>query len=140
MTDKLFVILTEPKKIKKEIKRVSNRIEDLRLMMLPSAIRYDADKVMSSPSDPMMKFAERLDELEKEKSKLAVKYIESTDRVIDLSNELTEDSMKDVIQWRFIRSLKPYQIAKELGYSERQVYRIYGEAIEELEKLVIECQ
>ena len=87
MTDKLFVILTEPKKIKKEIKRVSNRIEDLRLMMLPSAIRYDADKVMSSPSDPMMKFAERLDELEKEKSKLAVKYIESTDRVIDLSNE-----------------------------------------------------
>lgn len=136
MTDELFQILTEPKKIKSEIKRVCERIEDTRLMMLPSAIRYDKDKVLSSPSDPMIKFAEKLDELEKQKENLIQKYIISRQRMIDLIEMLTEDNQKDIIQARYMKNLRFYQIADEIGYSEAQTYRIYADAIEQLERII----
>lgn len=136
MTDELFQILTEPKKIKSEIKRVCERIEDTRLMMLPSAIRYDKDKVLSSPSDPMIKFAEKLDELEKQKENLIQKYIISRQRMTDLIEMLTEDNQKDIIQARYMKNLRFYQIADEIGYSEAQTYRIYADAIEQLERII----
>lgn len=63
MTNKLYNILTKPSTIKADIKRMQERIDDLRLMMLPSAIRYDKDKVVSSPSDPMSKYIINLESM-----------------------------------------------------------------------------
>ena len=50
--------------IKVEMVRLEQRVDYIRSSMLPSAIRYDKDNVISSPEDPMGKFAERLSDLE----------------------------------------------------------------------------
>lgn len=139
MTDRLFVVLTTPKRLKSEIQRLDERIEDTRLMMLPSAIRYDTDKVKSSPSDPMLKFAEKIDELEKKKEKLLPEWLKARDKLFNLIDRLTEDDYKKIIQDRFMNSKKFAQIVEEMPYVERQVYRKYSEAIEELESFV-KCQ
>lgn len=137
MTDKLYHILTEPKRIKSKIKRISERIEDTRLMMLPSGIRYDMDKIISSPSDQMLKFAEKLDELDKEKQKLTKEYFEARDYLFELVDNLSDETKKDIIQNHFILNKKFYQIAERIQYSEAQTYRLYADAIEELENMIV---
>ena len=42
-----------------------NQVSELRSMLLPSAIRYDKDKVQTSPNgDPFIRTLEKIDELE----------------------------------------------------------------------------
>ena len=64
MTDELYETLNQPKWIKREIDVTKARMEKLRVMMLPGAIRYDKDSVQSTPKDPMLEFAEQLDSLD----------------------------------------------------------------------------
>lgn len=138
MTDKLFAILTKPKKLKSDINRIDERIEDTRLMMLPSAIRYDKDKVITSPSDPMLKFAEKIDELEQKKKQLQAEYITARDKLISLIDMLSDDRMKDIIQSRYMMARKFNQIVEGLPLEESQMYRLHSKAIEEMEKIIKE--
>lgn len=136
MTNKLYNILTKPSSIKADIKRMQERIDDLRLMMLPSAIRYDKDKVVSSPSDPMSKYIINLEKYELKQKKLMDQYVEARDTMIELIDRLEIPCQRDVIQYRFMNGLKFYEIAEEIQYSEAQTYRIYADAIEALEALI----
>lgn len=136
MTNKLYNILTQPSNIKADIKRMQERIDDLRLMMLPSAIRYDKDKVVSSPSDPMSKYIINLEKYELKQKKLMDQYVEARDIMIELIDRLEIPCQRDVIQYRFMNGLKFYEIAEEIQYSEAQTYRIYADAIEALEVLL----
>ena len=49
----VYDFLCKPRNIKSEIRRAEAERENLRLRMYPSAVRYDTDKVQSSPVDPM---------------------------------------------------------------------------------------
>lgn len=138
MTNKLFEILTKPKKLKSDINRVDERIEDTRLMMLPSAIRYDTDKVVSSPSDPMLKFAEKIDELERKKAQLQSEYIVARDKLINLIDRLSDERMKDIIQSRYMMARKFSEIVEGLPLEESQMYKLHSKAIGEMEKIVKE--
>lgn len=137
MTDELYQILNRPREIKREVRRINERIEDCRIMMLPSAIRYDTDKIVSSPSDPMLKFAEKLDELETQHKKLLDEYVDARDVLIDMIDKLDDSRQKDVIQTRFMNDCKLYQVAEVLGYSESHIYRIYADAIDNLEMMIV---
>lgn len=137
MTDKLYQILNKPRFIKRDIRRINERIEDCRIMMLPSAIRYDTDKVVSSPSDPMLKFAEKLDELEAQQKKLLDEYIGARDVLLNMVDRLDDSRQKDIIQTRYMNDQKFYQVAESLGYSESQIFRIYADAIDNLEMMIV---
>ena len=52
------------REIKLEIMRLEQREAYIRSSMLPGAIRYDKDNVISSPEDPMGRYMERLSDLE----------------------------------------------------------------------------
>lgn len=137
MTDKLYQILNRPRFIKGDIRRMNERVEDVRIMMLPSAIRYDTDKIISSPQDPMLKFAERLDDLEQKRNKLMEEYINARDVMFKYIDRLTSETHKDIIQSRFLSEIKFNQIAESLGYSESQIFREYADAIEILENMIV---
>ena len=76
MKDEVYEFLTMPKKTKLQIRSKQMQIEDLRLQMLPGAVRYDKDIVQSSPEDPMMKFIVRVDELERDIEGLKQRYVD----------------------------------------------------------------
>lgn len=136
MTDELFAVLTKPRNIKAEMRRIDARIEDTRLMMLPSAIRYDTDKVISSPSDPMLKFAEKIDELEQKKKKFKEEYLEARSILLSLVDKLSDNVMKDIIQGRYMSEMKFRDIVEILPVEEAQMYRLHNKAIEEMEKMI----
>lgn len=136
MTDELLKILTKPRNIKAEMRRVDARIEDTRLMMLPSAIRYDTDKVISSPSDPMLKFAEQIDELEQQKKKLKEEYLVARSKLLNLVDKLSDNIMKDVIQARYMSEMRFKDIVETIPVEEAQMYRLHNKAIGEMEEII----
>lgn len=138
MTNKLFEILDKPKKLKDDIALINQRIEDTRLMMLPSAIRYDTDKVVSSPIDPMLKFAEKIDELERKKAQLQSEYIVARDKLINLIDKLSDERMKYIIQSRYMMGKKFSEIVETIPLEESQMYKLRSKAIGEMEKIVKE--
>lgn len=48
-----------------DIETLQLRIKELQLSLLPSGIRYDTDKVQTSPSDQMLEIAAKVDDLER---------------------------------------------------------------------------
>ena len=49
-----------------DIETLQLRIKELQMSLLPSGIRYDTDKVQTSPTDQMLKVAAEVDALERE--------------------------------------------------------------------------
>lgn len=138
MTDELFEILSAPNIIKHKIKRLNIKISDTRLMMLPSGIRYDVDKVLSSPSDPMLKFAERISEYEEEVQKLERMYLDKRDELTKLIETLSDDDMKDILYAKCIEDISLYKMPDYVNMSKSKIYTLYGKAINLLEREIVE--
>ena len=133
MTEAVYKLLTKPRKIRGQIKMAEAEMEGLKLSMLPGAIRYDKDKVQASPQDPMAQYAVRLDELERKIEDLQTEYLNAQDEVVTVANELTSPG-DVIITLRFISGWDFQSIAKEISMSERQMFRYYKVAQEELMK------
>ena len=103
--------------------RLKAKHDELESCLLPAAIRYDKDKVQSSPEDAMSKILAEVHELEKEMSQVQIaksKRIEEIYRDIrsvDLEEERTSLTM------RFINRVSVSEIAEQMGYSEQRIYQ-----------------
>ena len=133
MTEAVYKLLTKPRKIRGQIKKAEAEMEGLKLSMLPGAIRYDKDKVQASPQDSMAQYAVRLDELERKIEDLQIEYLNAQDEVVAVANELTSPG-DVIITLRCISGWDFQSIAKEISMSERQMFRYYKVAQEELAK------
>ena len=124
--------LTAPRRTQRKIAVTKAQMERLRVMMLPGAIRYDKDSVQTSPQDPMLEFAEKIDDLTRKKEKLELEYLRQYEEVEQMA-ELLDETHRAVIKLRYLAEYKPPEIALELNYSESTVYKLKREAIKLLE-------
>ena len=124
--------LTAPRRTKRKIAVTKAQMERLRVMMLPGAIRYDKENVQTSPQDPMLVFAEKMDELTSNAKQLETLYMQQYQEVETMADTL-DDAHRDVIKLRYLAEYKPTEIAIELNYSESTVYKLKREAIKLLE-------
>ena len=133
MTDELYTLLNKPKWTKIRIATKRAQIEDLHLMMLPSGIRYDKESVQSSPSDPMMKFIEKLSDLESDLKALEKSYTEQYTEVEKLIKKLDDARLEEIVTLRYLVGYDPKDIATAMGYAESWVHKLHRDAIKELE-------
>jgi RNA polymerase sigma factor (sigma-70 family) len=124
--------LTAPRRIKRKIAVTKAQMERLRVMMLPGAIRYDKDSIQTSPQDPMLVFAEKMDELTRQAKDLELLYMNEY-KEVEAMAETLDDAHRDVLKLRYLAEYKPVEIAIELNYSESTVYKLKREAIKLLE-------
>ena len=136
MKDEVYDFLTAPKKTKLKIRAKQMQIEDLRLMMLPGAIRYDKDSVQSSPEDPMMKFIVRVDELETAIKELKKQYVGEQKLISEAIEELEDDREKVVLIGRYVRGESYDEIAAELFLSTDRVFQIHRSAVGNMVEIV----
>lgn len=136
MTDELYARLNAPKDAKCRIETNQEKIKELHIMMLPSGIRYDKDYVQTSPEDPMLKFAEKLERLEKEKVELERRYIEAYEDVEALSKKLNNADQEKIIVWRHLLCKNNRDYANKIDRAESSVNRLYGDAIKALEVII----
>ena len=129
MKDEVYEFLTMPKKTKLQIRSKQMQIEDLRLQMLPGAIRYDKDIVQSSPEDPMLKFIVRVDELERDIEGLKQQYVDEQ-KLISEAIEMLEDKREQVVLiCRYVSGDSYDEIAAELSLSVDRVFQIHRSAV-----------
>lgn len=137
MTDELYKLIHKPLSIKSKIRSREAQIKDLELMMMPSAIRYDKDKVQTSPDgDPMLTYTSRVMELEKEISNLKKEYLSEQKKLTDMIENVQDPNEQEVLILRYINGLFFETIAKNMPASISSVYRWHRIGINNMEELI----
>lgn len=115
----------------RQMERCKERIQEIRLSILPSAINTDGMPHGHNSSD-LSPYAVLLDQEERKYKramyKRAMKCKEITDRIEKLENE----DEKDVLTYRYIQLLKWEDICVIMKHSWQHVHRIHSRALENL--------
>lgn len=107
--------------------RVKAKHDELESCLLPAAIRYDKDKVQTSPDDAMSKICAEIAELENLMNRLQLAKsirIEEIDKTI---NALESDEERTVLTMRFINRVPVRDIAEAMGYAEPTIYKFLNQ-------------
>lgn len=129
--NKAKALLYQVRDEQKEINIIREQIAQAELALLPSAIRYDQDKVQSSPSDPMIRMAEKVERYEGQLRKHLDRIMTRRQRAFVLVRRVKDPMQRQVLELFFLdeRRLSMAQVAETIGYTERQTYRIYKDAL-----------
>lgn len=123
-----------------ELKILDAKIERYEVMTQGHAIRYDVDKVQTSPSDPVSAAMEKLYELMGKRKKVQTKMIKAVAEAADLIDLATDTKGRLALHYRYIDCMSWRATAERMGYAERHVYRLHDDAIDEIFKKVSKCQ
>lgn len=121
-----------------EIQVKEMQLAQIRATLLPSGIRYDIDKVQTSPTDPMSRIMARIDEMSRDVEKDLARLRADRRKAQDMINQLENPLERTVLNAYFLTPgiNRMEAVAEIMSYSVRQVYRIYEDAINH----VSECQ
>ena len=129
--------MMEPRRIELRIRRVCMRIEELEGALLPKAIRYDRDKVQTSPEDQLSRVVARILELEKQRDQLcrerALLLLEMQDLVDRLENELE----RTVLEAYYLSRMRMADIADMIPCSIQHVYRLRKRGLQHIMEEVL---
>lgn len=112
--------------------RLKAKHDELESCLLPAAIRYDKDKVQSSPEDQMSKIVAEISELETEMAKIQMlksKQIEKIDKAI---SSIVSDEERTALAMRYINRIPVPDIAKAMGYSEPRIYQFMNQGASQI--------
>lgn len=128
--------LRRPTRLRADITILQERIENLRINMLPKAVNYDKDPVQTSPKDPMPEFAVKIDELNRELYELWKEFEASIDDVNNTIKQIENDEIRIIMTQRYIGK-KPWRvISQSLLMSEETMFRRHRVGLRIVEKII----
>lgn len=128
MDQRLYDFLTKPRRIERRIQSKLAEIDALRSCLLPAAIRYDADRVQTSPDDPVSRIEAEIDELTREVVRLSAEKETAVRELRDTIADLPDELERTVLALRWIGYRRLEDIAMTVQYSIRSTYRIMHRA------------
>lgn len=134
--NKVYDFLMGPHRKRLEITRKENIIAELRSCLLPGAIRYDKDRVQSSPGDQLSDTMAKIDEMERQVEALKAERSALIIRVNTMIEKLENDIERAVLTEWYINRTKPPRIASNVGYSERRMYHYKKEGVKHLAEIL----
>lgn len=117
-----------------EIKILDAKIERYETIAQAHAIRYDQDKVQTSPSDPVSKAMEKLYDLMDKRKDAQIKMVQAIAEAADLIDLVHDARGRLVLHYRYIVVMPWRVIGERMQFAERHVYRIHDEAMDEIYK------
>lgn len=126
----VYAFFGRPRLHDNKIKRIENTLESLRSCLLPGAIRYDTERVQTTPKDNLAEIYSRIDELERE---LAEEYRQKALSIIEIDNamqQIPEGPYKTILAEYYIGRVSIYKIADGMGVSVRHCFRMRKKAVE----------
>lgn len=114
--------------------RLKAKHDELESCLLPAAIRYDRDKVQTSPEDPMSKIVSEVHELEIEMAQVQLakfKRIKEIDKAI---HSVQAEEERTALTMRFINRISVSDIAEQMGYSEKRIYQFLDQGATQIHK------
>lgn len=130
--------LNRPTKLTYDIKAKIRLAEEIRSGLLPTAIRYDKDKIVTSygtNADPMTEIMARVEAIQKEIAELQLQRAIAMIELEEVFSKLDEDEGK--VMSRYYLSRKNIEeIHREIHYSTRWVYKLRERGIEDVKNLL----
>ena len=125
---------------RRELGVLQTTMAELRFMLLPSGIRYDKDKVQTSPEDKMSEMVEELMCIERQQQEQLVRLKVDLDKVEKLIGAMPTPEYRELIRLRYVAGgLKPLtweQIGEQMGYTPVHVRgKLHGKALQEARKV-----
>lgn len=118
---------------KKEIQELKLLRESKVSMLTSGAMRYDKPKVKTSPEDMMLKLGSEIADLDREIEKHIRSLISKEKDCIAVINLIEKSDYRRLLYMRYIedRPMTWEAISAELGYSESDIKRKHGQALDE---------
>lgn len=140
MTDRVYKLLMRPRRIQSVIIGLKSEREGLQLSMLPEAIRYDRDRVMTSLNDPMTEYAVKLDDIDRRLADLQESYLRAHECVVAITDKLIDqdDGLEQAaaIKLRFLSGMSFSDIARTMHVSDSTMFRRYRKGLSRLDDIV----
>ena len=118
------------------IRRKETQRDELRACLLPGAIRYDRDRVQSTPTDKMADVIARVDELDREIEQLRREKALLILRISDAIEQLPDEYEKTVLTMFYIGREAMTEVAKAINYSARRAYYFRKQGVIHLGELL----
>lgn len=116
----------------RRIRRIEIELAELRTMRISGSGNMDGMPHGSNQSD-LSDYAADLDELEQKLMKERYERVLAYKEIVRRIKSLESENEKDVLFYRYIAGYDWWEIAQKLRYSERQVHRFHGKALEHFE-------
>ena len=113
-----------------QLRSVQRKIEELNLEAISiGAIRYDTDRVQTSPEDHLPAMVGELLDVENKYQRMLARYHRAVQARIQMIEKLDNPVYVRVLMLRYCDGMTFEQIATEMVYSYRQILRIHGNAL-----------
>ena len=123
-----------------KIMRLIAEKNELESCLLPAAIRYDKDRVQSSPEDPMGKIVSQVMEKEGEIKEAMLEKAQRIKEISETIGKLDRPEEKTVLTLYFIERKRIKDIADMMDYSTDGVYGIRRKACDNIVKFIPQNQ
>ena len=114
--------------------RLKARHDELESCLLPAAIRYDKDKVQTSPDDTISKIVAEISELESQMNAVLLAKAERIDEINNIIHSLESDEERTALTMRYINRVPVADIAEAMGYSIKRIYQFMDQGGAEISK------
>ena len=116
------------------LRRNQLTIDKLESSLHGHAIRYDQDRVQTSPKDAVADVMCELEGLLKKRDRLILAIARALDDVNDLIDNLDDKRQRLVMSYRYVACMQWHIIADKMSFNESHVYRIHDDAIKQILK------
>lgn len=116
--------LMQIRRLESRIRRKELRCEELRTCLDAKAIRYDVDRVQTSPVDKVSRLLSTVKDLEDEIRSLRIEKAGLVTEISDTIELLDNDSESLVLMAFYVRQLPMTDVAREASYSVQHAYRL----------------
>lgn len=113
----------------RRIRRIETELAELRLMKVSGSGNMDGMPHGSNQSD-LSDYVAELDSLERKLVEERYRRVLAYKEIVRRIKSLESENEKDVLFYRYIAGYDWPEIAQKLRYSERQVHRFHGKALE----------
>lgn len=115
----------------RRIKRIEAEIEEIRSMKLYPSMNNDG-MPHGTCNEDLSNYAVDLVEKEEELYQEGIKQVKTHKDITYKINQLEDENERDVLFYRYIKSMGFWEIAELMGYSERWITEIHGRALAHL--------
>lgn len=123
MNKEAYEFLNSARVLHWEWLRLKSKHDELESCLLPAAIRYDKDKVQTSPEDAMSKIVAEINILEQKMNRIQYAKSKRIEEIDNAINSLKSEEERTALTMRFINRKPVSEIALAMGYSERRIYQ-----------------
>lgn len=128
--------LLQIRRLEAKIRETTLQCEALRSCLLPSGIRYDLDRVQTSPDDQMSAIEAKVIDMEQDIRNLQANKAQA---IVDISkaiNKLEDDSERIVLLGYYIDKKTIRDVSQMINYTVRGTYHVKRRAVSHLAKLL----